>query len=99
MVMTVFQYTASMPRHDILDQRTRKPLRTEFEPIRRRHRLQTPHMGPPGPMGPRGPVGMGPAHMGNGPGQNTRGPAMGPLMGSKITTFLGSNGVFWRGLG
>ena len=40
MVMTVFQYTASMRRHDIFDQRTRKPLRTEFEPIRRRHRLQ-----------------------------------------------------------
>ena len=40
MVMTAFQYTASMRRHDILDQRTRKPLRTEFEPIRRRLHLQ-----------------------------------------------------------
>ena len=40
MVMTVFQYTASMRRRDILDQRTRKPIRTKFEPIRRRHRLQ-----------------------------------------------------------
>ena len=38
--MTVFQYTASMRRHDILDQRPRRPLDIEFGPIRRRHRLQ-----------------------------------------------------------